>query len=91
MRQTGYSMNPLSIYFNNFLIDTIMTDPGTEWIPYINAINVISIGNQIILFQGSNQYDLDGVIIDDDIAIANISFNLRMRYSPPMIYAPPAL
>ena len=41
----------------------------------INAINVISKGNQNILFQGVALYDSSGVFIDDDIAIANISFN----------------
>ena len=32
VRQSGFILNPIQIYFNNFLIDTITTDPGTEWI-----------------------------------------------------------
>ena len=66
-------MNPIQIYFNNGLIDTIIT--GTRWIQYISAINVISLGNQPLLLQGSNQIDIDGVIIDADTAIANILFS----------------
>ena len=49
-----------------------MTNPESEWLQNINAIKVISIGEQTILFKGINQYDVDGVLIDDDIAIANI-------------------
>ena len=72
------------------LIDTITTDPRTGWIQYINAINVISIGNQTIKFEGEELNDLSGVFIDDNIAIANILLNLSMPYSLPIIYAPPA-
>ena len=75
---------------NLFLIDTIITNPEIGWIQYINAINVIPLGNQTLLLQGLNQYDADGTLIDGDTAIANISFNLSMPYAPPIIYEPPA-